>query len=805
MGPDLRYALRSIVSRRWFSLAIIATIGSGIGVNTMVFTLTNAVFIKPLEVHGGDRLVRIHMQSTKTRFAGTGFSDLEFREYRSKLVSFEALEALYWDRVAITDNDNAPQSVWINRISTSMFDSFGVSPVVGRGFSASDGQTGAASVALIGYSLWQDRFGGAASVVGRTVRIKDVPTTIIGVMPRKFKFPDETDVWMPLVPAADRATESIPRLSFFGILKPNVSMNQARMEMRILREQIDRELASPFARKEFAPDIQSFPRRDDPGLIQLFFLMQMAVVFVLLIACANAANMMFARGLERRQELAIRCALGASRWQIVRQLLFESALLAFSGGGVGFAMGAWGVRIFDLATEAVRPYWMVFSVDYMVFVYFAVLCAGAALGFGLAPALRASRIDLNTVLKDGARNAGRRRGGFFSGGLIVVQYALTLVLLTGAGMFVRGFLNLQMINTAIPADHLLGSRVQLPASRYPNLQARRAFFDQILVRLRAIPGVTSATLSSAMPGLARGGYEVEIEGRPPATGHDTPRVSEVVVSPGFFETINLPLLAGRDFNTEDGVGSRRSAIVTREFAERYWPVSAAVGKRFRQAGGSPDNSDAAWLTIVGVTAKLVERVDVTDPNAHPPTVFVPYLQSGADTMLLLTRSAGEISLAAPVRVIVHGIDPDLPVFQVETLAAAVDRQQWSLKLFSKMFGAFAVIALVISAVGLYAVTAHSTARRTQEIGVRMALGAQQHQILLMVLWTALWQMICGFIAGLAASIPGVKLMDGLHVPLDDKSIFVYVSLILIAVGVVASWLPARRAAALDPLVALRDE
>jgi putative ABC transport system permease protein len=443
MLHGLRFALRMILTRRWFSLAVIATIACGIGVNTMVFTLTNAVFFKPVAVHGGDRLVLLRMQSINDRFFGSGLSYTEFQEYRANNHSFEGMEAGIYERGTLADEDNSPQSFQMQRVSPGLFDMLDIPPIRGRGFSAADGRLGAPGVVLLGYAAWQDRYGGSPSAIGRAGIVNGQPATIIGVMPQHFMFPNVTEMWMAMVPASDPQKRLWPNLEVYGIRKPGVSMTGARSELEILTKQFAHDQNLDY-RRTMRPIVQTFQERFSSNFVPLFSLMETSVIFVLLIACANVANMMFGRGLERRQELAIRAAMGASRWQIVRQLLIESVLLSVIGGSLGFALAVWGIHFFDAATQDVgKPYWMVFNMDYVVFATFAGLCIGSGLLFGLAPALRASRLDLNTVLKDGSRTAGRQRGGLFSGGLVVVQFALTLVLLSAAGMFIRALLTMQ--------------------------------------------------------------------------------------------------------------------------------------------------------------------------------------------------------------------------------------------------------------------------------------------------------------------------------------------------------------------------
>jgi len=803
MLGDARFALRMIINRRWFSLAVVATIALGIGVNTMVFTLTNAVFLKPIAVHGGDRLVLVTLSNPKDPTRGALFSEPEFREFRAHNGSFEGIEGAYQDRVFLTEEDNAPQPFSVQRVTPGLFDMLEIPPILGRGFTAADGQLGAPAVVLLGHAAWHERYGGSPKIIGRSVRISGQLATIVGVMPPGFKFPLDTELWMSLIPPADVQERMLPRMQLYGILNPGVSITSAQKEMGILHTRWAARSAHPEFWKGLTPHLQTLQDRQiGPQVRQLFWLMQMAVIFVLLIACANNSNMMFCRGLERRQELAIRAAMGASPWQIVRQLLIESILLSVVGGLAGLGFALWGVRLFDLATQAVvgKPYWIVFTMDYTAFGYFAALCIGCGLLFGLSPALRASRLDLNTALSEGSRTAGHRRGGVVSGGLIVVQFTLTLVLLSGAGMFVRGVLNLQTIDKRIPVDRLLGARLWLPPNRYPDVEARHRFFDLVLLRLRGMPGVAGAALSSTMPGIGGPKETIEIEGQPVSSGQSGPQATSISVSLRLFDAINLPILAGRDFDAEDGLPGRRCAIVTREFAERHWPHQDVIGKRFRLIAGSPGE----WLTVIGVSANLVQQNTGLKP---PPTIFVPYLQVGLESMILILRSTAATSLVMPARAAVHGIDPDVPLHQVETLALAIEHQQWFLHLFSKLFSVFALIALIIAAVGLYAVMAHDTVRRTREIGIRMALGARPHSILLMVLWRGLWQMLAGITIGLVLSVPGVELMQGLpfDVPTKDAGSFVAVTVILIAVGTAASWLPARRAAALEPLAALHDE
>jgi putative ABC transport system permease protein len=803
MTRDLRFALRMIYARRWFAAAIVATLALGIGLNTMVFTLINAVLFKPIDVTGGERLVVVthtHPSRHDPRDQD-GISYPDFREYQAHASLFEALEAHDNNRSSLSEPTNPPQSVVVGSVSTGIFEMLYVQPVLGRGFAAADGRAGAPAVAVIGYGLWKDRYGSSKDVLGRSVRIDGKPATIIGVMPEDFKFPNGDDLWMPIVPTPEIEKRSARNYELFGVLKRGVTIPQASAEVETSVRRMTS--AYPDTNKDLAAKVQTFHDRYNGDQIRaVFFLMQGAVGFVLLIACANVANMMLSRALERRREISIRAAMGASRWQIIRQLLVECTLLSVLGGILGLALAAYGVHWFDLATQDVgKPYWVLFRMDYKVFAVFALLCIASGLIFGLLPALRASRVDLNSSLKEGARSLGGQRAGRLSTALVVFQLAATLVLLTGAAMFVRGTLDQARVNPMIPAEQLLTARVNLPATSYADAKARNIFFDQLMPRLQAIPGVTQAALISSPPGIGAWNRHVEIDGQPLLDPTKGPTASFLAASPGFFAATGLSLVSGRTFTESDGSTGQRSAVVTRAFAESFWPRQEAIGKRVRYfLNGKPQE----WVTVVGVIGNFVQRSDVVGAER---ILMVTYRQEAFDSMAIMVRASGAASLAPAVRSAVQGIDPDLPLDQVRTLSAAVDRQIWFLKVLSTIFSTFAFVALIIASVGIYAVIAQATARRTQEIGVRMALGATSGNILTLILSRGVAQLAAGLALGLAAAIPAARLMIGLplRVVPNDPVVFSTVSLLLLLVGVFACWLPARRAAAMQPVVALRDE
>ena len=798
MKNDLRFALRMIFSHRWFSAAVVVTLALGIGLNTMVFTLINAVLFKPVPVPGGARLVSILCRNVKQHEGFERMSYADFQDYRTQANSLEAMEGAIDEEGVISEKGNPPQPYHLQRATAGIFSMLHTSPVLGRGFAGNDAQPGADPVVVIGYGVWKDRYGSAENVIGRQVRVNGQPATIIGVMPKGYRFPSGVDLWMPLIPTPELEKRDNRQITAYGILKPGMSLQQAAAEF----DGIAHRLAAEYpVNKDVGASVETFHERYNGGGIRVIFLLMLgAVGFVLLIACADVANMMLSRALARKREMSIRTALGASRWRMMRQLLIESVLLSLIGGLVGMGLAALGVRWFDVSTDGIRPSWIAFTMDYAVFGYFAALCILSGLLFGTAPALRASKGDLNEIMKEGARSVGRRSEGWLASLLVVFQFALTLVLLSGAGIFVRSLIASFSTNPFIPAQQLTTARLNLPDTRYKDTDARMRFYDQLLPRLRAIPGVSRVSMVSHPPGLGAAREQIELEGKPVGEASRRPWISFVTQSPGYLETIHLPLLEGRDFNAMDGSAQHETAIVTREAAAHFWPNQDAVGKRFRLY--DDQNKPTEWITVVGISADMVQELIANDPH---PLIFVPYRMKGWNEMTLMVESSADPSAA--VRGAVQNLDAELPLREVSRLSAALEHQTWFLRVFGKIFGSFAFIGLVMASVGIYAVIAHAGSRRTQEIGVRMALGASVRSILMLVMKRGLWQVGAGLGLGFALAIPAVRLLSALpgNMFTKDPTVFVMVGAVLAAVGVFACWLPARRAAALDPVQAIRYE
>jgi putative ABC transport system permease protein len=798
MAHDLRFALRMILAHRWFSAAVVVTLALGIGLNTMVFTLVNAVLFKPVGVANGARLVTVNNRNPTQGRGEMRMSLPELRDVRAQAKGLAEIEAVTDEPGVLSERGNPAQAFHMERATAGLFDMLQVRPVLGRGFLPGEDKAGAAPVVLLGYGVWKDRYASAANVIGRAVHVNQQAATIVGVMPEGFKFPANTDFWMPLIPEAAMEKRDNRPLQAFAMLQPGVSVAQARAEMQGIAQRLAKQY--PATNKDLTATVETFHQHFNGGNIRtIFLLMLAAVVFVLLIACANVANMMLSRALGRQREMSIRTALGATRWRVMRQLLIESVLLSVAGGVLGLGLAAGGVHWFDLQTLRVRPYWILFQMDFAVFGYFAALCIVTGLLFGVMPALRSSKVNLNEVMKEGARSVGKRGGGKISAGLVVLQFGLTLVLLSGAGIFVHSLLLHLGANRFVPADRLMTGYISFPADRYKDTDARQRFIDQLVPRLLALPSVSHVALTSDLPGTgsAERGIELEHES---GVVKNRPRVAMVVQTPGAFAAINLPLLLGRDFNALDGTENHHAAVVTRAYASHFWPQENAVGKRFRLY--DDDNKPGEWMTVVGVSADIEQDLSTSDPK---PVLFVPFRQEKWDGMSLMVQASANPTSA--VRAVVQSLDAELPLRDVAMLSAELDQQQWFLHVFTTLFLAFAGIGMLMAAVGLYAVIAHATGSRTQEIGVRMALGANARNILLLVMKGGLWQIGMGLVLGLGAAIPAVHLMSSLPIGVSasDPVVIVAVSVVLSAVGIFACWLPARKAAALDPVKAIRYE
>jgi predicted permease len=801
---DVQYALRTLRTSPGFTAAAVLMLAVGIGVNASVFTITNAVLFKGFpSVVRNDRILYI---DTQRNGFGCCVSYPDFADWRARATSFDGIGAVADLRFALTDNGGLPETYDASQITANTFTLVGQRPSLGRDFTPDDERPGAAPVAILTYRFWDRRYGKDPSILGRSIRINDVATTVVGVMPRGFSFPQNQDLWIPLVPTADRQRRDARGLWFaFGRLADGVGIENARAEM----ETIGRALASAYPRTNqgFVPVLRSFQAFFlGPQATLIYGAMWGAVGFVLLIACANLANLTLARAVGRSREMSIRVALGATRWRIVRQLLIESVVLASAGGFFGWWLATWGVQLYELIANP--PDWFAnvldYSLDYRVFAYLVAISIGTGLLFGLAPAGRLSRLDVNAGLKDGDRGVSGGRGRRLSALLVIGEMALAVVLLAGAGVMIRSFVKIYAADIGVRTDNVLAMFLAPSAASYPDATAQISFFDRLQSRLEALPGVESSAIAWRGPTGGSMKIPYELAGDPPVDDQRRPMLSALIVSPSYFRTLGASLLSGREFADRDTESAAPVAIVNQRFASRFWPGESAVGKRLRLFEAQ---TPQPWLTVVGVVSNIVQN-DATRQE-FDPLLYLPYRQKPQPAMWVMTRTrVPPATLVTGVRQALQSIDPNLAIgIGPFPLATRLAQNNANRALYGGLFLAFAAIALLLASVGLYAVVAHSVGERTREIGIRMAMGATARDILALVFRQGTAPIAIGLAVGLVGAFAVNRVLESVLVrvsPADPIS-FAAASLMLVASAALGCWLPARRASHVDPVVALRRE
>jgi predicted permease len=801
---DLRFALRLLRKSPGFSLVIVLVLGVGIGANTTVFTLVNAVLFRPLPFIEGHRIVYVSSNRPSEGQQDIGSSYLDFRDWRAQARTFKGLAAWSGLGASFSDSTAAPERYNGSRMSANSFALVGERPVLGRDFTAEDERESAPAVVILGYGIWKNRYGADPGVIGRTVRINETPTEIIGVMPEGFRFPISAELWQPLRSTKQMEKRDWRGVSVFGRLKDGITLGENRSEMELIARRLEKE--HPESNKGVSVSVITFNERFNGGQIRVVFLALLgAVGFVLLIACANVANLLLSRAINRTKEVSIRVALGASRWRVVRQLLVESVLLSAIGGALGLGIALFGVRAFGLAVADVgKPYWIRFTMDFTVFGYVALICVLTGILFGIAPALHATRVDFAERLKESGRGAGggSRRMRVLSGSLVTFEIALSVVLLAGAGLLIRSFLALYQMQSGVESTGALTLRLSLPESKYPKPDVRMAFYERLLPKLASVPGVEGVVLASHLPLSGAVSWPFEIEGQALVETPRRPRVSGVIVTPGYFRLLGVPLLEGRDFEERDGEPGRQVAIANRRFVARYFAGQPALGRRVRLVR---QDKPEDWLTVIAVSADV--RQNNPAQADIEPLLYVPYRQDTAGWTNVIARTRRDpASLVAAMRKQVQAVDADMPV-QAVTLEQSFVNQRWPFRVFGSLFAILACVALLLSGTGIYAVMAYAVAQRTQEIGVRMALGARPSSILWLVLSQGSRQLAVGLALGLAAALALTQVIATLLVQVDaaDPLTFASVTSVLVLAASAAALLPVRRAQRVDPVVALRYE
>jgi predicted permease len=806
---DLRYAARRLVGDRRFTLAAVAALALGIGATSAVFTLVNAVLLRSLPFDDPDRIMMMGTRDAQGRQFGV--SEPDFEDWRRETRTFSGISLVQMGPVSFSADERAPDRYDGAYLSWNGLSLIGTQPIVGRGFAVEDDRPGSPPVILLSYTVWQSRYGGDRAIIGRTIRANSEPATIVGVMPPGMEFPFNSDVWLPLAQrptAQTRAGRAGRLLMGYGRLADGMTIEQARSEMKGITEQLAAQF--PDTNKGVTAVVNPFSEQVvGTQLRVLFWSLMGAVAFVLVIACANVANLLLARASDRSREMAVRISIGATRWRLIRQLLVESVLLAFVAGVAGLGLAYAGVRWFDANTTDIgKPYWMVFSMDGTVVAFFAAVCLVTGIVFGLAPALYGSRTSVSEVMKDGGRSGSAGlRARRWTTAMIVAELALTLVLLSGAGLMIRSFWNLYNMDIGVDTSRLVTMQLIFPTRTYASLESRALFLHRLDDRLNAINTIAGASSTNYLPFSGASQRRFEIEERADMTGEQRPLVGMVAVGTRYFDALGVRMLRGRAFTATDGEPGREAMIINQRLADLHFRGEDPVGKRIRliNDGNIPGAPKFYAATVVGVSPTIRQRGFERDPD---PVVYITHGQNALMAMsvnLIVRARENPVAVTALLRQEVSAMDPDVPVTNIRTMDEILATNRWPQRTFGTMFLVFAVIAIVLAAVGLYSVTAYSVAQRTQEIGIRMALGAEGEQVRWLILRRGIIQVAIGLTLGVIAALGTGRLLQGMLVGTGpaDVATLASISLFLVLVAVMACVWPARRATRLDPVKALR--
>ncbi len=808
MLSDLRLSLRALAKSPTFTAVAVMTLVLGIGVNAAMFSIVNAIMLRGLPFPQSDRLMHVGQANPVDNLDSVNLSYQDFIDYRAAQTSMQGLAAYYDGTITLSGPGQDPERVSGTYISAGGPEMIGVPPSAGRWFRADEDQPGSAPVIVLSHTLWQNRYKSDPGIIGRPLKINGEWGTVIGVGPENYRFPDEADAWVPLRYKKTDEKRDVRFLGVLGRLKDGVSLKQARAEFAAVNQRLV--AAHPETNKNFTSVVRPLQERfvgDDTR--RLLFIMLGAVFFVLLIACANVANLLLARSATREREMAIRTAVGAGRARIVRLLLAESLLLSLAGAAGGLALAFGLMKLFRdyINANDPAPYWMVWNVDATGVMYVGLLAVVTCVAAGLFPALRVSKPDLNTMLKD----AGRGSTGFslsrFTRALVVAEVALSCVLLVLAGLTIHSIIKIQTASLGFEPAGVMTARVALPDTEYKDDARQRQFFQALRERLAARPEFTAVALADSPP-IWNNRSPVVIDGRAPdSSGKSNTYASITTVTPHYFEAMNLRLLQGRDFTDADAAEAQAVAVVSTAFAEQYWPRENPVGKRFRR-GTLEDKEPGPWLTVVGVVPDTLKGQ--FDAKTWPQ-VYVSYLQAKESTqrMTIFARvRGGDPAAATPLlRAAVRELNDDLPIYFTQTLTGMVDKAKFFKKLFGWIFGIFGAVALVLAGVGLYGVMAYSVAQRTQEIGVRVALGAGPRDVLRLILGEGGMRLALGLAIGSVIGYFGSALLASelYGVQAGDFASFGGTLVTLGMIGLLANLVPALRALRVNPVVALRNE
>ncbi|HEX3253746.1 MAG TPA: ABC transporter permease [Pyrinomonadaceae bacterium] len=802
---DLRYGARILLKQPAVTLVAVVTLALGIGANTAIFSLVNGILLRPLPFRKPDRVVRLIQSSPKLGLATWGVSQADFAAYREQNRSFESV-ALYNSTATNLTGTGEPERLPMTSVSADFFKVFGVSPLLGRTFVEGEDTQGRNLVCVISYAFWQRRFGGDPNIVGRMLNLNNIPTQIVGVMPADFKYPRlEIDLWTPMALDVKRTAPY-----FFSVaarLKPGVEMGQAQADTTGVLQNFGRQ--NPNVAEAVGINEGAGPRTIVQPIREVLLgktqkpllVLLTAVALVLLIACANVANLLLARATSRTKEIAVRVSLGATPLRVARQLLTESVLLAFIGATVGVGLASIGVRLlYKLPISGIARIEEV-SLSGRVLAFTAGLTILTGLLFGMMPALRAYAMGIESGMREGTRGTVSHRR--LNSALVAVQFALSLVLLIGAGLLLKSFQRLESVNLGFNAENTLTMVASLPRNKYDSEEKALHFYDSAIENLRNAPGIRSVGLTTNLP-FSDGG-EVDgfiVEGQEPPGGVNISQSEQAElqsVTPGTFQTLGIPLLQGRDFQSSDHSKAPVVAIIDEPLARRYWPAGDAIGKRIETTG------NREWMTIVGVVGGI-KHVSLAEEKQ--PHIYMALAQYPDQRAALVVRTDGPPNAATSTfRAAIGQVDADMPLYMVRSMTEIIGQTLSTQRLTNILLTAFAILALTLAAVGIYSTMSVYVGSRTKEFGIKLALGAQPGALRKAVMRQGLWLTAAGVLVGIAGALALTRTIKSLlfEVSATDPLVFTAVPLLLVLVSIIACYTPAHRATKVNPLVALRDE
>src|SRR5829696_5374686 len=805
---DIRYGLRGLLKHPGFTAIVVITLALGIGASTAIFSIVNSVVLRRLPYRTADRIVAIQELNPEGKRGQSTAAN--FLDWRAQNTVFEHLSAIKSTTTNLVLSHHA-ERLELAQTNADFFDVFGITAQYGRLFISQDEQAGHEPVVVVSNALWQRRFGSDPSLVGKPITLDGRDYTVVGVAPPNFQYPDKTEVWLPplrLVPELNErqdVTQSrgMGYLAAVALLKPGVTLAQSASEMETITARLRQQY--PDTNNRRFNRVVSLHEHLVGDTNKVLWLLLGAVTFVLLIGCANVANLLLASAASRQKEMAIRIALGASRWRVMRQLFTESAILALAGGAAGLLIAFWGLTGITKLLPADFPRLNEIRIDWRVLAFTFAASVLTGILFGLAPGLQLSRRDVQETIRETGRGAsGSLRQSRFRQALIITEVALSVVLLAGAGLLFRSFLHLQSVNAGFVAQQVLTARLSPSGTNFTTDAAYVNFYDRVMEKISAVPGVQDVGMINTLP-LSKGptvGFKVE--GRPPVTPDKWPGANYRSVSPNYFRAMSVPLVQGRAFTEQDKEGAPRVMIVNQELASDVFPGEDPIGKRI--GFGSPDpNQQPIWWEIVGVAANVRSLELKEEPTSE---LYFSVLQNPFEGMSLVIRSSVEPSgLNASLRQIVAEVDKSVPVSNVQTMDHIVSQSITQPRFNLFLLALFSTVAMLLSAAGIYGVTAYTVTQRTHELGIRLALGAQVGDVLKMILRQGMAVIGIGLVLGLVAAFALMRLLRSLlfGVGENDPLTFAAITLVLFLVALLACYIPARRATKVDPLVALRYE